>query len=331
MIATPLQEKCTESAHFVIFIESTFAHDFSPTTIFNIFKDALYIHTFQLRKILENDLEHQYAILVYRRNINSLYANKELLMKYTAAVPDHTSIGVFYEKKDDIINILKQRCYSDEYIGQLNIQTDITWGDLKVLYSLRHNEHRRDTHIHQYWALEGCPPYYLYDQLFDTDEEVNDMRASIKQSNFFYMIGVSKKYNKTLYNNYNDEVILKFYSNVTIVDLHQIAKCLFPHTSALPFEFVINYNERHVSEKLDGYLGQPIIICYVDDLYDYEQSAYPEDMHSYWKFQKLSKIIHRDDIYHNVEVFIINYNENITPEMRKGFNEQLMKRYTSTT
>lgn len=147
----------------------------------------------------------------------------------------------------------------------MNYQTEVTWCDPQTTYALRHNKHRRDTNIHKYWVLEGCPAYYLSDLLFDSEDEVNGMRASTKQANFFYMTSIQKKYGKTLYRNFNDEVILRCYYKAGLVDLHLKALALFPHSTECQFEFVMNYNERHIASKLESYLGQPTIICYVDD------------------------------------------------------------------
>lgn len=63
----------------------------------------------------------------------------------------------------------------------------------------------------------------------------------------------------------NDEVTLRCYYKAGLVDLHLKALALFPHSTACPFEFVMNYNERHIASKLESYLGQPTIICHVDD------------------------------------------------------------------
>lgn len=126
-------------------------------------------------------------------------------------------------------------------------------------------------------------------------------------------------------------MILRCYYKLGLVDLHFKVLALFPNSTACPYEFAMHYNERHIASKLEGYLGQPTIICHVDDPCDYADSAYPEDMHSYWKFQRMVKILKRDDIYHNTEVLFINFDgENISPEMQKGFMEQLMRRYTLT-
>lgn len=163
IIATPLQERCTESAHFVIFVESKFAHDFSPTTIYNIYRDAIYIHVFKLRKILDTDYEHQYAIIVYRRNVNTLISNKELLVKFTNAIIENTHIGAFCGKKLDILTTLRERAYSEKCIGNMIYKTDVVWGDPQATYALRHNKNRRDTNMHKYWVLEGCPAYYVSD------------------------------------------------------------------------------------------------------------------------------------------------------------------------
>lgn len=81
IIATPLQENTTETAHFIIFAQSTFTKQIMPLSIYNIYKDALYIHTFRLHKLRNEDLEYQYAIIVYRRNTAYLSCHKRMFLQ----------------------------------------------------------------------------------------------------------------------------------------------------------------------------------------------------------------------------------------------------------
>lgn len=132
-----------------------------------------------------------------------------------------------------------------------------------LVYAVRNKKNSRETNLHKNWALEGCPAYYLSEICFDSDDETNDMRPYIKKANFFYMIGIQERINKTFYSHYYTEVLLKVYFKKGIVSLHYKETKLFPQSSACPYSFCIRYNERHLAQKIDDYLEQPIIICNV--------------------------------------------------------------------
>ena len=241
---------------------------------------------------------------------------------------ENTQIGVFYDKKNDILDNLRARKISEENIGFLNLQSNLVWADVNTMYRIRNNKDRRTFNIHKYWALEGCPAYYLANLCFDSDDEANDMRACVKQARFFYMIGVQKRMYKTLYSHYNNDVIHKVYFKRGVYEMHRKGLKAFPYTDALPYSFCIRYNEHHVSQKMDDYLGEPVIICNVDSPMDYADSAYPEEMHSYFLFQRLSKILKREDIFYNVEALLINFDDDdINDDMQVGFIEKLLRRY----
>lgn len=260
VIATPNEENTTECAHFIIFTQSNFIKKISPSMIHNIYKDAIYIHTFNLHKNLNTDLAYQYAIIVYRRNTAYLSCHKRMFLSKMPLSADNTNIGVFYDNKIDIINNLRQRTISEDNLGFINLQTDLSWGDLNTIFRIRNHNNRRDYNLHKYWTLEGCPAYFLSDMGFESDEEVSDMRTCIKQANTFYMNGIQKRNNKTLYSHFNNDVILKVYYKKGIAAIHYKGQKAFPETSATPYTCAIRYNERHLSQKIDDYLGEPVII-----------------------------------------------------------------------
>lgn len=140
IIATPQQENTTETAHFIIFAQSTYTKNITPNSIFNIYKDALYIHVFNLNKLRADDLQYQYAIIVYRRNTAYLSTHKQMFLQKMPISAANTQIGVFYDKKNDIINNLRTRTITEDNLGFLNVQSDLVWGDINTMYRIRNNK-----------------------------------------------------------------------------------------------------------------------------------------------------------------------------------------------
>lgn len=107
------------------YIEPPYTKNITPNSIYDIYKDALYIHVFSLNKININDLQYQYAIIVYRRNSAYLSTHKKMFLQKMPISAENTQIGVFYDKKNDILNNFRP---SKKSIG-LNIVKNISHVD----------------------------------------------------------------------------------------------------------------------------------------------------------------------------------------------------------